>query len=309
MSTVYEYKTGQFVSYPIDSYANDGVDSYANEVIERFGYDDPSLPGKLHNVIFRFNNKDLRTYSWNPSSIEPFIEIDYGLNSLALTPTAFVDGGSVRDTEAVEVDDWGRIIYADTNFPFGTLRPVSNTTWTVVHAWVGTGTVFERGDTYYRLVAPYIVTGTLHVTGNTVTHWVPTSRPMVSLASSRLRILHSPSKNLEVEIYSILVMDSPFVAEHTKRKELLKLVEMQMLHSNLTGSVVVLSKLMVLHLYLEPSDTKLLELYQHSTVRTKEELIRTTHLLLYHSGIWIWNYSTPDIPAYYKQPDTIGSQF
>ena len=173
MSTVYEYKTGQFVSYPIDSYANDGVDSYANEVIERFGYDDPSLPGKLHNVIFRFNNKDLRTYSWNPSSIEPFIEIDYGLNSLALTPTAFVDGGSVRDTEAVEVDDWGRIIYADTNFPFGTLRPVSNTTWTVVHAWVGTGTVFERGDTYYRLVAPYIVTGTLHVTGNTVTHWVP----------------------------------------------------------------------------------------------------------------------------------------
>ena len=113
------------------------------------------------------------------------------------------------------------------------------------------------------------------------------SRPMVSLASSRLRILHSPSKNLEVEIYSILVMDSPFVAEHTKRKELLKLVEMQMLHSSLTGSVVVLSKLMVLHLYLEPSDTKLLELYQHSTVRTKEELIRTTHLLLYHSGIWI----------------------
>ena len=67
----------------------------------------------------------------------------------------------------------GRIIYTDTNFPFGTLRPVSNTTWTVVHAWVGTGTVFERGDTYYRLVAPYIVTGTLHVTGNTVTHWVP----------------------------------------------------------------------------------------------------------------------------------------
>ena len=36
MSTVYEYKTGQFVSYPIDSYTNDGVDSYANEVIERF---------------------------------------------------------------------------------------------------------------------------------------------------------------------------------------------------------------------------------------------------------------------------------
>ena len=125
------------------------------------------------SFALRIFSGERHSYSWNPSSIEPFIEIDYGLNSLALTPTAFVDGGSVRDTEAVEVDDWGRIIYTDTNFPFGELRPVSNTTWTVVHAWVGTGTVFERGDTYYRLVAPYIVTGTLHVTGNTVTHWVP----------------------------------------------------------------------------------------------------------------------------------------
>ena len=70
MSTVYEYKTGQFVSYPIDSYANDGVDSYANEVIERFGYDDPSLPGKLHNVIFRFNNKDLKLFGILPKHYE-----------------------------------------------------------------------------------------------------------------------------------------------------------------------------------------------------------------------------------------------
>ena len=111
-------------------------------------------------------------YSWNPSSIEPFIKIDLG-PSLLSAPTTIIDHGSVTQQEAFGLDDWGRIIYEDTNYPFGELRPVSNTTWTVVHAWVGSGTVFERGDTYYRLVAPYIVSGTLVVSGNAETHWVP----------------------------------------------------------------------------------------------------------------------------------------
>lgn len=111
-------------------------------------------------------------YSWNPSSIEPFIKIDLG-PSLLSAPTTIIDHGSVTQQEAFGLGDWGRIIYEDTNYPFGELRPVSNTTWTVVHAWVGSGTVFERGDTYYRLVAPYIVSGTLVVSGNAETHWVP----------------------------------------------------------------------------------------------------------------------------------------
>ena len=339
MATAYEYKTGQFVSYPLSSFASEGVDSYANQVIEEFGYDDPSLPGKLHNLIFRIRTGDRRAYSWNPDSIEPFINIDLGpslqnpadvtetrtdtvlpddlltptftqtalsdsgtgtgnqggfnigrhirfyggtsntnrivewefdndvidnitfsairgtdfnggedpdttdeslyldyydgsswvridtvvayndtnfntLNSVAIAiplaaraagtryrliqpaqsggyfdnygitsisysysytynPLVIIDHGSVLDQEAYTLEDWGRIIYEDTNFPFGELRPVSNTTWTVVHAWVGSGTVFERGDTYYRLVAPYIVSGTLEVSGSAITHWVP----------------------------------------------------------------------------------------------------------------------------------------
>ena len=78
MATAYEYKTGQFVSYPLSSFASEGVDSYANQVIEEFGYDDPSLPGKLHNLIFRIRTGDRRAYSWNPDSIEPFINIDLG---------------------------------------------------------------------------------------------------------------------------------------------------------------------------------------------------------------------------------------
>ena len=86
---------------------------------------------------------------------------NYGITSISYSysytynPLVIIDHGSVLDQEAYTLEDWGRIIYEDTNFPFGELRPVSNTTWTVVHAWVGSGTVFERGDTYYRLVAPY----------------------------------------------------------------------------------------------------------------------------------------------------------
>ena len=104
---------------------------------------------------------------------------NYGITSISYSysytynPLVIIDHGSVLDQEAYTLEDWGRIIYEDTNFPFGELRPVSNTTWTVVHAWVGSGTVFERGDTYYRLVAPYIVSGTLEVSGSAITHWVP----------------------------------------------------------------------------------------------------------------------------------------
>lgn len=343
MTTAYAYKTGQFVSYPLSSFASQGIDSYANQVIEEFGYDDPALPGRLHNLIFRIRTGDRRSYSWSPSSIEPFINIDLGpslqnpadvtvnetktatvlpddllsptftqtslsdsgtgvgdqggfnigrhirfyggtsntnrivewefdndvidnitfsairgtdsnggedpdilneslyldyydgsswvridtvvayndtnfntLNSVAIAiplaaraagtryrliqpaqsggifdnygitsisysyiytytynPLVIIDHGSVLDQEAYALEDWGRIIYEDTNFPFGEFRPVSNTTWTVVRAWVGSGTVFERGDTYYRLVAPYIVSGTLEVSGSALTHWVP----------------------------------------------------------------------------------------------------------------------------------------
>jgi len=113
------------------------------------------------------------SYSWNPSCVDEFIQLDYGLNSLALTPTTVIDGGSINDVEAVTVDDWGRIIYTDTVRPYGFVRPKTATTWTVLHAWVGTGTVFEMVGSYYRLSAPWIVQGTVRVTGSAVTHWVP----------------------------------------------------------------------------------------------------------------------------------------
>lgn len=125
------------------------------------------------SFALRIFSGERASYTWDPSCIEPFIELDYGLNSLALTPTTVIDGGSINDVEAVEVDDWGRIIYTDIVRPFGTIRPKTATQWTVLHAWVGSGTVFEMGDTYYRLVAPWIVTGTVRVTGSAVTHWVP----------------------------------------------------------------------------------------------------------------------------------------
>jgi len=125
------------------------------------------------SFALRIFSGERHSYSWNPSCVEEFIQLDYGLNSLALTPTTIIDGGSINDVEAVEVDDWGRIIYTDTVRPYGFVRPKTATQWTVLHAWVGTGTVFEMVGTYYRLSAPWIVQGTVRVSGSAVTHWVP----------------------------------------------------------------------------------------------------------------------------------------
>ena len=125
------------------------------------------------SFALRIFSGEKASYTWDPSCIEPFIKLDYGLSSLASTPTTVIDGGSINDVEAVAVDDWGRIIYTDVVRPYGFIRPKTATQWTVLHAWVGTGTVFEMGNTYYRLMAPWIVQGTVRVSGSAVTHWVP----------------------------------------------------------------------------------------------------------------------------------------
>ena len=65
------------------------------------------------SFALRIFSGEKASYTWDPSCIEPFIKLDYGLSSLASTPTTVIDGGSINDVEAVAVDDWGRIIYTD----------------------------------------------------------------------------------------------------------------------------------------------------------------------------------------------------
>ena len=70
---------------------------------------------------------------------------------------SMVDYGSLTETEAVGISDWGLITVSSDVTPFGFTHFHSLATWSVIKTWIGSGTVFEFGGSRYRLDAPYIV--------------------------------------------------------------------------------------------------------------------------------------------------------
>ena len=164
----------------------------------------------------------LISYSYNSAVGEQFLYLDFGnvgldywvlenyqgtvLSSIQnqqlinLTETgglvATLDYGSITQIEAVSTEDWGLITVSSNITSFGFLYYQSLTTWSVVNAWVGSGTVWEFGGSRYRLDAPWIGSGTLRVSGNTISSYVPTitTEGLLPLRSDT-RIAFSPNWN------------------------------------------------------------------------------------------------------------------
>ena len=118
--------------------------------------------GSISPVVgFDFGNI---SYSYTPSSLQEFIYVDLG-PSLSATPTTIVDHGSITDPEVGE-EDWGDLRYdKQTRFPFGVVRLASSTTFVVKKVYVGSGQIFELGEAFTRLQAPWIVEGTISLYG------------------------------------------------------------------------------------------------------------------------------------------------
>ena len=164
----------------------------------------------------------LISYSYNSAVGEQFLYLDFGnvgldywvlenyqgtvLSSIQnqqlinLTETgglvATLDYGSITQIEAVSIEDWGLITVSSNITSFGFLYYQSLTTWSVVNVWVGSGTVWEFGGSRYRLDAPWIGSGTLRVSGNTISSYVPTitTEGLLPLRSDT-RIAFSPNWN------------------------------------------------------------------------------------------------------------------
>jgi len=118
--------------------------------------------GSISPVVgFDFGNI---SYSYTPSSVQEFIYVDLG-PSLSATPTTIVDHGSIADPEVGE-EDWGDLRFdKQTRFPFGVVRLASSTTFVVKKVYVGSGQIFELGEAFTRLQAPWIVEGTISLYG------------------------------------------------------------------------------------------------------------------------------------------------
>ena len=101
---------------------------------------------------------------------------------------SMVDYGSLTEIEAVGIEDWGSITVNSDVTPFGFTHFHSLATWSVIKTWIGSGTVFEFGGSRYRLDAPYIVSGTLRVSGSANDHYVP------AIATEGLLPLRSDTK-------------------------------------------------------------------------------------------------------------------
>ena len=116
--------------------------------------------GSISPVVgFDFGNI---SYSYTPSSILPFIYVDLGTLG---APTATIDHGSITDPTAGQ-EDWGDLRYdQQTRFPFGVVRLASSTTFVVKKVFVGSGQLFELGEAFTRLQAPWIVEGTISLRG------------------------------------------------------------------------------------------------------------------------------------------------
>jgi len=116
--------------------------------------------GSISPVVgFDFGNI---SYSYTPSSILQFIYVDLGTLG---APTATIDHGSVTEPITGQ-EDWGDMRYdQQTRFPFGVVRLASSTTFVVKKVFVGSGQLFELGEAFTRLQAPWIVEGTISLRG------------------------------------------------------------------------------------------------------------------------------------------------
>ena len=154
--------------------------------------------------LFPFRSEDLfgvLSYSYNPSTGDPFYYLDYGsvaqppIDSWVIANHAnetiqslandriidlvysgtgnYIDLGSINEIQAVSQEDWGLITTSSDVFSFGAFKLTSLATWSVHKVWVGTGQIWERGRGITRLIAPYIVTGTVRIDGAADTFYVP----------------------------------------------------------------------------------------------------------------------------------------
>ena len=141
----------------------------------------------------------LISYSYNPSVAEQFLYLDFGsiainywvienhadavindykdIQLLNLTEDSSINSslnyGLISEIEAVGTEDWGYVNVSSNITSFGFLHFTSLSTWSVIRAWAGTGQIFEFGGSIYRLNAPWIGSGTLRVSGDTTTNYVP----------------------------------------------------------------------------------------------------------------------------------------
>ena len=113
-----------------------------------------------------------RSYKFVPGTTLQFYYLDFG--SIGESPINPIDHGAISVLAYNDSNyDWGYITITSRISPYGDFKLSSITQWTVHKAWVGTGQIFERGRGITRLVAPYIVTGTVRLDGAASTFYVP----------------------------------------------------------------------------------------------------------------------------------------
>jgi len=127
--------------------------------------------GNITSHRFLFLGESV-SYSYIPAIEDIFVRIDLGPLLLS-TPTVSIDHGSVTQQQSYAREDWGYIRFEQSRYAFGDIKLASSTTFVVKKHYVGSGQIFEFGKSQTRLVAPWLVSGTVRVSGIGQTRFVP----------------------------------------------------------------------------------------------------------------------------------------
>ena len=116
---VFSFTSG-IESQSVGQYSNFTLSSLATKQIQSFTL-------KTARGLFGFITSDeSRTYSYEPSIIDVYNELDYG--SIASIHTQAIDQGSIADRNAT-FEDYGRIYYVTNVESFGFVKLVSEASW------------------------------------------------------------------------------------------------------------------------------------------------------------------------------------
>ena len=154
-ANIYSYESG-LVSESVGQYGTNTLGSLALRTIGSFTF-------LSDNPLFNIDNAGERVaYSYNPTIIDLYNELDYG--SITSVHTQTINQGTLSDNNTTQVD-YGRIIYVTNVESFGFVKLVSEASWVATQAYQGSGNLGlfgkERSPAFYN----WIVDGKVRISG------------------------------------------------------------------------------------------------------------------------------------------------
>tara|TARA_B100000902_G_scaffold378409_1_gene411633 strand:+ start:2838 stop:9035 length:6198 start_codon:yes stop_codon:yes gene_type:complete len=153
---IYTFTSG-IESESVGQYSNFILSSLATRTIGSFTV-------RTARGLFGFiSSEESVSYCYEPSVIDRYIELDYGL--ITVNNTTSINNGNITNRNATQVD-YGRIIYVTNVESFGFVKVVSEASWKATQAYQGSGNIGLFGKEQSPAFYNYITDGKVRCSGN-----------------------------------------------------------------------------------------------------------------------------------------------